>query len=300
MSTVLKNLSDELAATVKAVSPGIVRVEARRRLPASGVVWSADGLVVTAHHVVQHDKNITIGLPDGHTANASLVGRDPTTDLALLRVDDEPLTPAPLALNSMDQLNVGHLVLALGRPGRSVQATLGIVSALSESWRTPGGAQLDYYLQTDVVMYPGFSGGPLVGASGEIVGLNTSALLRGVSLAVPVTSIQGVVDMLLTHGQIKRGYLGVSTQPVRLPAALSNQLNQETGLLLVAVEPDSAADKGGLVLGDTIVGLDGTPIKQHDDLLAQLGSDKIGQQVTLKILRGGQLQEVTVVVGQRE
>lgn len=299
MSDVLKNLSDELAATVEAASPGIVRVEARRRLPASGIVWSADGVIVTAHHVVQRDSDIRLGLPDGSTIPATLVGRDPTTDLAVLRAERTDLTPAALALQSLDQLKVGHLVLALGRPGSSVQATLGVVSAMSPNWRTPGGAQLDFYVQTDVVMFPGFSGGPLVNANREIVGLNTSALLRGVSLTVPVTTIQRVVEMLLAHGQIKRGYLGVSTQPVRLPAAIGQQLNQETGLLLVSVEPDSPAEKGGLVLGDTIVAINNSPVRQHDDLLASLGSDKIGQAVTAKILRGGQVQTLTVVVGER-
>jgi S1-C subfamily serine protease len=299
MSNILQNLSDELAATVDAVSPAIVRVEARRRLPASGILWAADGVIVTAHHVVQREKDIFVGLHDGSKVSATLAGRDPSTDLAVLRINERGLTPAPLALESISQLKVGHLVLAMGRPGKSVQATLGVVSAFGQGWRTPGGTRLDYYLQTDVVMYPGFSGGPLVSAGGEIVGLNSSALLRGVSLAVPATSIKRVVETLLAHGEIKRGYLGVSTQPVRLPAALSQQLEQETGLLLIAVETDSPADNGGLVLGDTIVELNSNPVKQHDDLLAQLGGDKIGQPVKLKIVRGGQVQDISVTVGER-
>jgi S1-C subfamily serine protease len=158
---------------------------------------------------------------------------------------------------------------------------------------------LDYYLQTDVVMYPGFSGGPLVSAAGQVVGLNTSALLRGVSLTVPAPSIRRVVETLLTHGRIKRGYLGVSTQPVRLPANLSQQLNQETGLLLAAVEPGSPAEQGGLLLGDTIVACAGMPVRQHDDLLSALGGDRIGSSVPVRIIRGGQLQELNVTVGER-
>ncbi len=300
MSDVLRTLSNELAATVEAVSPGIVRVEARRRLPATGIVWSEDGIIVTAHHVVQREKKIKVGLADGSTVSAEFVGRDPTTDLAVLRSDASGLTPAPRASQLLENLQVGHLVLALGRPGNSVQATMGIVSALSPKWQTPGGSRLDHYLQTDVLMYPGFSGGPLVNtATGEVVGLNSSALLRGLSITVPAPSIQRVAGTLLAHGHIKRGYLGVSTQPVRLPATFSQQLKQETGLLLVGVEPDSPAEKGGLLLGDTIVALKDSPIRQHDDLFSLLSGDRIGSSVSVQIIRGGKLEETSVIVGQR-
>ena len=189
-----------------------------------------------------------LGLPDGQTVSATLVGRDPTTDLAVLQAQAANLTPPTWA--EPDDSQVGHMVLALGRPGQTVQATLGIISAQSEtSWRAPSGGRLDRYLQTDVVMYPGFSGGPLVNAAGHVVGLNTSALLRGVSLTVPAATLRRVVETLLTHGRIRRGYLGVSTQPVRLPDALAQQLGQETGLLLASVEPGSPADRGGAAAG---------------------------------------------------
>jgi S1-C subfamily serine protease len=297
MSEVLRNLSDDLASTVEAAAPGVVRVAARRRLPASGIVWSADGVIVTAHHVAERDENIEIGLADGQTVSATLVGRDPTTDLAVIRAQATGLAPANLT--GPDSLRVGHLVLGLGRPGRSVQATLGIVSALGEGWRTPAGGRVEPYLQTDLVMYPGFSGGPLVDASGQVLGLNTSALLRGISLAVPTPTLRGVVETLLAHGRVKRGYLGVGAQPVRLPANLEGQLGQETGLLLVSVEPDGPAGQGGLMLGDTIVALDGQPVGQMDDLLALLSSDRVGTAVPVRIIRGGQVQDVTVTIGER-
>ncbi len=298
MSEVLANFSNALATTVEQAGASVVRVEGRRRLPASGIIWSADGVMVTAHHVVQQDENIGVGLPNGSTVAASLVGRDPTTDLAVLRVQATAL-PVP-SWAEIDQVRVGHLVLALGRPGQTVQATLGIVSALSEqSWRTPVGGQLDRYLQTDVVMYPGFSGGPLVSATGEVVGLNSSALVRGVSLTIPAATLRHVVETLLTHGRVRRGYLGVNTQPVRLPAGLAQQLGQETGLLLVSVEPGSPAEQGGLVLGDTLVALANTPIRHHDDLLAQLSPDRVGTTVSLRLVRGGQVMELNVPVGER-
>jgi S1-C subfamily serine protease len=291
----LQDLSNSLAEAVESAASAIVRIEGRRRLPATGIVWAADGVIITANHVVKADE-VSVGLPDGSSVKATVAGRDPSTDLAVLRAEATGLQPAKRS----EELAVGHLVLALGRPGRTVQATLGIVSALGESWRTPMGGQIDRYLQTDVVMYPGFSGGPLVSAGGVVLGLNSSSLARGVSLAVPVATLESTAETLLAHGRMRRGYLGVSTQSARLPAAVSQELNQETGLLIVNVEPDSPADQGGLVLGDTIVGLDGQTIRHHDDLLALLSGDRVDQKVPLSIVRGGEVQTVNVKIGIRE
>jgi len=286
-----------MAATVEVAGASVIRVEARRRLPASGIVWSSDGVIVTAHHVVERDDNIGVGLPNAETVSATLVGRDPTTDLAVLRAQATDLTPPTWA--ESEDVRVGHLVLGLGRPGRTVQATLGIVSALGESWRTPAGGRIEPYLQTDLVMYPGFSGGPLVDVAGGVLGLNTSALLRGISLSVPTPTLRQVVETLLTHGRVRRGYLGVGAQPVRLPAGLAEELGQETGLLLVSVEPEGPAGSAGLTLGDTIVALDGQPVRHMDELLALLGGDRVGVSVPVRIVRGGQAQEVTVTIGER-
>lgn len=296
--SVLSDLSNALAAATENAGAGVVRVEARPRLPASGIVWSADGVIVTAHHIVEQEDNIAIGLPDGKTTTAQLVGRDPTTDLAVLRAQSTNLTTRTWADSAA--LKVGHLVLALGRPEEKVMATLGVVSALGDAWRTPAGGRLDRYLQTDVVMYPGFSGGPLVDANGQLIGLNTSALLRGVSITVPATTLRSVVETLLTKGHISRGYLGVGAQPVRLPDALAKQLGQETGLLTVSVEPGGPAEKAGFFMGDTLVTLDGKPIRHLDDLLAALGSDRVGATVKASVVRGGQARELNVMIGERE
>ena len=299
MAENLQQVSDALAAAVDTASASTVRIEARRRFPASGIVWSSDGVIVTAHHVVEQQDAIQIGLADGQTVAATLVGRDPTTDVAVLRAQTAELTPPVWAEMEANRLRVGHLVLAVGRPGRAVQATLGVIHALGDSWRTPAGGSIDRYVQTDVVMYPGFSGGPLLNAAGEVVGMNTSGLLRDVSLTVPVPTLRRVVEMLLAHGRVRRGFLGVSTQPVRLPAALAASLGQETGLLLTAVEPAGPAEQGGLLLGDTLVGLEGQPVRQHDDLLALMASDRIGATVPVRIIRGGQVQELQVRIGER-
>ncbi len=299
MTEVFQQISDALAATIEAMGPSVVRVEARRRFSATGIVWSRDGLIVTAHHVIEQADNIRLGLPGGPTFTATLVGRDPTTDLAVLRTTTSELAPPVWAEPDGSSPRVGHLALALGRPGQSVQATLGIVSVRGESWRTPVGGLIDSYIQTDIVMYPGFSGGPLVNAAGQVVGLNTSALLRGLSLTVPVATMHRVVEVLLAHGKIRRGYLGVSTQVVRLPAVLKEPLQQETGLLVITVEPNSPAEQGGLLLGDVLVTMEGTPVRQPDDLLTFLRADRIHTAVLVRLVRGGQLQERSIVIGER-
>lgn len=297
MSSLFPQLSEALAATVAAIEPSLVRVEARRRVPASGLVWSADGVLLTAHHCIEDDEHIQVGLADGQTLPATLVGRDATTDLAVLRVAASNLIP-PVWADS-EAVRVGHLVLALGRPGRHAQAAFGMISRRSESWRTPGGGLIEPYIQPELTMYPGFSGGPLVSASGQVIGLNTSALLRGTPLTVPVVTLRRVAEMLLAHGKIRRGYLGVSTQPVRLPQALSERLGQESGLLLITVEPDSPAEQAGLLLGDTLVALETTAVRHPDDLLACLSSDRIHTSLQVRFVRGGQLQELAVVIGER-
>ena len=298
MADTLAKLSDDLAQTVEDAGPAVVRVEARRRLPASGIVWSSDGVIVTANHAVEQEDDIKAGLPDGRTVPASLVGRDPATDLAVLRAEATGLTPP--SWSDLADVRVGHLALALGRPRKSTMATLGIVSALGEGWRTPGGGRLDRYLQTDVVMYPGFSGGPLINASGQVLGLNTSALARGIAVAVPWPTLSHVVDAVLSGGRVRRGYIGVGAQPARLPDGLARQLDQETGLLLVSVEPNSPADRAGLLLGDTIVGLDGQALRHLDDLVGILSDDAVGTSVAIKIVRGGVVQELSVAIGERQ
>lgn len=301
MASVLQDFSDALALTVEGTGPAVVRVEARRRLPATGIVWSAAGVIVTAHHVVEQDDHVGIGLHDGRTLSARLLGRDPTTDVAVLQAQigqgQLPLT-VPTWADPAD-LRVGHLALALGRPGQRVLATFGIINALGESWRTPAGGEVDHYLQSDVVMLPGFSGGPLVDAAGHIIGMNTSAMLRGVSLTIPAPTLRRVVETILSHGHVRRGYLGVSAQAARLPALLAQQLQQESGLLLGSVEADGPADKAGLFMGDTLISLDNQPVRHLDDLMALLTGERVGRPLSARIVRGGQVQTLDVVIGER-
>ncbi len=294
MAQSFQSLSDQMADAVESVAPSVVRVGGRRRMGASGVVWAADGVIVTAAHVLRREQT-SVGLPSGEKVSASVVGKDPTTDLAVLRVEADGLTAA-----AWDDANlrVGQLALALARPGRGLQATLGVVSALGESWHTGAGGEIDRYLQTDVLMYPGFSGGPLLVGS-AFAGINSSALLRGASVTIPATTVRRVVEALLSHGHIRRGYLGISTQPVRLPAPLAESVGQSTGLLVSNVEPDSPAATGGLLMGDTLLRLDGEAVRDHEDLVSLLSGQRVGQKVPLQVVRGGEPRDLNVTIGER-
>jgi len=292
MTATLQDLSQGMAGLVEQSDAKVVRVDARQRLSGSGVIWSAAGLIVTSNHVVERDDQIQIGLADGKTLDATLVGRDPGVDIAVLRVNASGLSAATWV--DAGELKVGHLLLALGRPGNRIQATLGIASALGGQWRTPAGGEIDHYLQTDVVMYPGFSGGPLVAADGRFAGVNTSALVRGVSMAIPSATIQKVVETLVAHGHVPRGYLGIGIQPVRLADTLQSLVGQETGLMVMSVESESQAN---LVQGDVLVKLDGAPIRHVDELQVLLSGDRVGKTVEGQVIRGGQLQTLSVTIG---
>lgn len=280
----IQTLSDGLTAAVEAASASILTVDARRKFPASGIAY-ADDLVLTADHVVTREEDIRIGLPDGNSAPATLAGRDPGSDLALLRLNEKVLTPAKTNPNP----KVGQLVLALGRPSTAgVQASFGIISAIGGPARTWRGGLLDQFLQTETVPYPGFSGGPLVDATGAVLGLNTSGLTRGEALTIPAHAAWSIAESLAKHGSVKRGYLGVRTQPV------------ETGLLILWLEKDGPAEKGGLLVGDILTQVNGHDLTDADDLFAALTSDIVGQPTAIEILRGGQSQTVRVTVGERK
>ena len=292
MPELAEQFSDSLAAVVERTAPSVVRVEGRRRGAASGVAWSED-VVITTHHALEWDE-VTVGFPEGKTDKASLVGRDPGTDIAALRVPGARLIPA--SWTDVDGLKVGHLVLAVSRPGRTAQARLGIVSALADGWRTPSGGKVDRYLQTDLALHVGFSGSALVDTGGRVRGLNTAGLLRRTATAMPVATVRRVVESLLAHGQVRRGYLGIGAQPVRLPAV---EGGQPAALLISSVQADSPASRAGLMLGDVLLALDGHPLAHPADLLPLLDEDRIGAASRARVLRGGEVREVEVVIAAR-
>ena len=293
----LAALSDDLDAAVDTVGRSVVAIHARRRIPASGVVWQP-GVIVAAHHTIQRDDDINITLHDGTTATATLAGRDPSTDLAVLRLANGAGAPAAAADGAP---RVGQLVLALGRPGTTVTASLGIVSAVGGEWRTWQGGAIDHFIRLDLNVYDGFSGGPLVDAGGRVVGINTSGLARATALTVPASTVARVTGQLLARGHVARGWLGIATQAARLPPPLQRSLGTEAdgGLVVVNVEPDSPADRGGLLIGDILIALDDLLVRDPGDVLAALGGDRIGTVVTLRVARGGRAEQVRVTVGER-
>jgi S1-C subfamily serine protease len=296
-SGVLAALSNQLAGAVERAGQSIVRVEARRRQPASGVVWSADGLIVTADHVLEREEDLLVGLPGGETASATIVGRDAGTDLAVLRVSAQGLQP----IEQGPAARVGHLTLIVGRPGDSLGTSIGVVSALAGPARPWRGGQLEGFIRTDATFYPGFSGGPLVDSAGRMIGLATSGFGQGAGLVIPLETVRRVSGALLQHGRVKRGFLGLSSQPVALPDALRQRLGleQESGLLVVGVEAGGPAEQGGLLIGDVVLALGGQPTRHTEDLRRLLGSERIGQPMAVRVVRAGEPRELSVTIGER-
>jgi S1-C subfamily serine protease len=289
MSTpdLLSLLSGQMADAVERIRPALVTVNGRQRQSASGIVI-APGQILTADHVVEREEDLTIGTDDGRTLAAQLVGRDPVSDLAVLRVADLAAEPAP---QSAMAVRVGQLALAVGRPGGGPMASLGIVSAVGGPVRTPRGL-IEQVIQTDATPYPGFSGGPLIDATGAVIGLLTTGLMGGAALALPASHAWKIAATLAQQGHVKRGFLGIGSQPVALPEG-------RRGLLVVRVERGSPAERAGLLIGDVLVALDGQTIGDTDDLQALLTGERVGKSVPLAIVRGGGDQALTITIGQK-
>jgi len=295
-SNPLTELSDHMAAAVERAAKSLVTVKGRARQPASGIVY-ANGLVLTASHVLERDEDIALEDSSGKSHAAQLVGRDLASDLAVLKTSDLQAEPAAVAGSAP---RVGQLILAVGRPSsHGPMASLGIVSFVGGPLRTGRGLTLEQFIRTDATPYPGFSGGPLVDASGAVLGVTTTAF-GGAALAVPHGLAWQAAKALSEHGTPKRGYLGISSQPVRIPEAQRAGGQAETGLLVVNVEDNSPAHKGGLLLGDVLVSLDGHSAGDTDDLLRLLIGERVGKAVAVEVIRGGKIQKLEVTIGQRD
>ncbi|MBV8202071.1 MAG: serine protease, partial [Acidobacteria bacterium] len=271
------------------------QVDCGRRTSASGTVFAADGVIVAASHNVERDEDVVVGLAGGKRLPATLVGRDGATDLAVLRVEASGL--AVPRWSDLADLAAGQLAVLVGRPGRQVRAALAMISDVREAWRSPAGAKLERYVELDAARERGFSGSVVVDAAGQPLGIASSGLLRRRGLLVPGATLQRVVEALLAHGRVRRGFLGVGAYPVRLPAELEERLGQAIGLILVGIQPGSPAAEAGLVLGDVLLGFEGQPLADLTQLHALLSEERIGKPATLRILRAGEPREVTVTVG---
>ena len=295
----LNALSHDLAHVVEQVSPSVVAVNARRHLSSSGVYWR-DGIIVTAAHTIRRTDDISVILASGQSVVATLAGVDPSTDLAVLKIDNPELSP-PLFGDS-SQLKVGHVVLAVGRGvQRGLNATLGILGVLSGSWRTWRGGLIDQFIGLDLVLHPGAAGGPLTDSHGRVLGINTLGLSRSMALTIPVSTVNRVVTHLLEKGHMGLGYLGLGMRPIPLPENLKSTLNlsADSGLIVVTVEPDGPGSKAGVLFGDVIVALEGTAVSNIRDLQAFLEPESVGKTIPVSIIRGGKPIEINVTIGER-
>jgi len=300
METALTSFSNELSKLVREASSSVVAVHARRRFPSSGVHWGKD-LVVTADHTISREEDIRVTLPDGRSAEASLLGRAPGADLAALKV---PGLGAPAAAGPDKQATpvFGELALIVGRsPDSGPNASLGIIGAVSGPWRTWRGGSLDRYIRLDATLYPNSSGGIVINARGGILGIATSALSRVAGLAIPASDVARVSKELLEKGYIPHGYLGVGVYPAAIPESLQSKLSvsNDSGILILSVEKGGAADRAGILLGDVLLSLGSAQMEQIGDLQSFCASAPIGKAVNARLIRAGSLVELSIVVGER-
>jgi S1-C subfamily serine protease len=297
--SILETISSEFASAAERAGGNVVAVHARRWMPTSGIEWKK-GVIVTVHHGVQRDEDITVLLDGGRAVSAKLAGRDPSTDIAVLRIP-EGSRGAP-QIGDSTSLRLGHLVLALGRTRRGdLVASSGIIGGISGEWRNRRGGNLDQYIRLDLDLYPGFSGGPLLNARGEVVGINTRGHGHGRAVTVPVATVNRVVEELLEKGHIAQPYLGIAMQQVEVPENMRSKLPAQTrvGLLVVHVENGGPAEKAGALLGDVLFEVSGKIVEHVDAIQDSLATAKIGDVLQIKVIRAGEIKPVSIALGER-
>jgi S1-C subfamily serine protease len=294
--------SQAVIAAVEKVSPSVVNIESRfahgearagreARGSGSGFIFTPDGLIMTNSHVIHGASRIEVTLADGRRAQADLIGDDPETDLAVIRIAAPNLVPA--ALGESRKVRVGQLAIAIGNPyGFQYTVTAGVVSALGRSLRSRSGRLMDDIIQTDAALNPGNSGGPLVNSRGEVIGVNTAMILpaQGICFATAIDTAKFVASRLIRDGRVRRSYIGIAGQNVTLPRRLVRHYNlsTESGVLIVSFEKDSPAQRAGLVEGDCIIGFDGQVVSGIDDLHKLLTDERVGRKVPVTVLRRGE------------
>jgi len=299
MSQELIELSNQLAQLTDRAATSVVAVHAETRGSSSGIVWRS-GVIVTSEHALRRDEEIQVTLPSGRVVPATLAGRDPSTDIAVLNCA-EANRALPEA-SDVSTLEPGSLALVVGRTRVSGPvAALGVVSLVAPDRRTWTGGSLAPYIRLDVGLQPTAVGGAVVSAHGDTIGLATPRFARFGAIAVPASAINKIADTLLKKGRIPHGYLGVGLQPVSLPDTLrqSLQRKEKTAAIVLEIQPDGPADKAGIVIGDILVSLAGHPVARPGDVQAILAGDAIGKSLALKFIRGGSAQEGSIVVAER-
>jgi S1-C subfamily serine protease len=309
--------SQAVTGAVEKVAPSVVKIDVRQRIPSqakrrgmpdelegsgSGFIFTPDGFILTNSHVVHHAAEMGVTLSDGRGYSGYMVGDDPDTDLAVIRIDAPNLAPA--ALGDSSPLRVGQLVIALGNPyGFYSTVTAGVISALGRSLRSQSGRLIDDVVQTDAALNPGSSGGPLVTSRGEVIGVNTAVILpaQGICFAIAINTAKFVVAGLIREGRIRRSYIGVAGQTVPLHRRIVRfyRLSFESGVLVESVENGSPAQDAGLLKGDMVVGFDGKPIGAIDDLHRVLTQEKVNTSVPVTLLRGTERLNLEIIPAER-
>jgi S1-C subfamily serine protease len=295
MSNDLSSFSEQLANAVHGAARSVVQIQGRRR-PASGLVY-ADNVVVTTVRALGREDGLHVRRHDGTALDAELAGWDPTTSLAVLRVaglDSPPLPPSSSAAR------VGHLALAVARSwSNAVTASAGIVSVIGGPLHTGRRRAIEQVIRTSAPMHDGFSGGAFLNTAGELLGVTTASSIRGLGVVIPVDIAWKTAATVLEHGGLKRGYLGIATQPVALGEHQSGGSGRTEGLLVMGVTGGSPADAAGLLVGDVILEFDAHAVESPEDLLDLLLGDRVGRAVAVRLLRGGASKDVTLTVGER-
>ena len=303
MASQLVELSNALAAATEQAAAHVVAVHSEPRGSASGVVWRP-GVIVTSEHALRRDEDIRVTLADGRVAQATLVGRDPSTDLAVLKCAEADATSAIVTANIGDPaaLKPGSLILAVGRTRASGPvAAFGAVSLVAAERKTWTGVSLAPYVRLDVSIQPTAVGGAVIDAAGKIFGVITPRFGRFGSTLTPAATVNNVVDTLLEKGRIPRGYLGVGLQPVRVPESLRQTLKREerTAVIVLEIEPNSPANNAGLMIGDIIVSLGDNTVSRLEDIHSKLHGSAIGKPFSIGFVRGGALQQAEITVAER-
>jgi len=292
----LTELSAELAAAVETAARSVVSIDARPRATSSGIIWKP-GVIVTVEHAIRRTDEIRITLPDGRAAGATLAGRDGSTDIAVLKYDGEGIAPARAAAAHSKP---GNIALAVGRTQHGPTATMGIISAVHQSWRTWRGGLIDRFIRLDLELYASLSGAPVVDSGGGFVGMATAGLSRTAAIAIPPETLERVASELLAKGRVSRGYLGIGLQPVSLPADLSEKLQLgPAGVIVLSVEPGGPAHNAGIVIGDVLLSIAGRSVADLGDVQSALGADSVGRTAPVELLRGGERKTVEVRIGER-
>jgi len=299
MNGILQQVSKEVSSAIAKVSGSIVAVDGRSGHTSSGIVWRKD-LILTAAHAVRRDAAIGVILAPGQTIVARLAGRDRSSDIALLRTDKEMDQPT-MPFGDSASLSVGDFSIAIARTRRgNIVASSGIISGLMGEWQV-GQTRIDQFIRPDLTLYPGFSGGALVDAAGNLMGLNTSGLLRGKPIAIPSSTLTRIAEEIAASGHVARPYIGLVMQPVEIPQSLrqSAGIESSTGLLVMNVEPGGPSDTAGVLLGDILMKLDGKAFDSLHDLQNLIAGKKSGDTAQLDLIRGGQRVEKIIKIGSR-